>query len=231
MKEIGQHLALSTYSHEGHSGATESASMVEPKHSRNSCDAASSPIAMALDESALVIALPLLQEYSKGKLPKSLKKRFGESDLVQETLLNAVNSLHQFQGSLDTFQHWLKGVFQNRLRTLVRNHIQCEKRSVRRELSSDYSAQLQIENNPSTLAEFESFKQECRVMEQTFLLLPRQYQQIVELHSRRGMSFRQISLELNQSESAVRRRWSRAILRWKGLVKRTNARIWENPGV
>lgn len=186
------------------------------------------PESISLDENVFALALPFLRQISKGKIPRSLKKRVGESDLVQDTLLSAVDSLNQFHGSHETFRNWLTGVFQNRLRSLIRNHVQCRKRTVRREDSGDHSEYLFVETHALDLAERESFHQESRMMEQAFQWLPGHYQQIIELHSRQGLSFREISLELNQSESAVRRRWSRAIGRWRELVARTNSPVRNN---
>lgn len=203
------------------SGTSDSAQM--------SSETIKRPEAVSLDEHVFALALPFLRQIAKGKIPRSLKKRLGESDLVQDTLLSAVHSLKQFHGSRETFRNWLTGVFQNRLRTLVRSHLQCRKRTVRREDAGDCSEQLLfVETHTFDVAERESFHQESRVMEQAFQLLPGHYQQIIELHSRRRLSFREISLELNQSELAVRRRWSRAIGRWKELVARTNSPVRKN---
>ena len=175
-----------------------------------------------LDAVGASFASDYLRSLSVGAVPTTLRSRFGDSDLVQETLLAALRSVEQFRGTTPhCLRAWLSEIFRNRLKNLVRDHLTCQKRSVHRECSLPNDDELECDSSVNPLKiHFEVGEDELRVMEQTFNQLSISDQQIVEQHSRAGLTIDEIATMLGVSPEAARKRYSRAINRWRMLVER-----------
>ena len=64
------------------------------------------------------------------------RKRCSESDIVQETFLEAHRDFAAFRGTtLPQFQAWLRRILSNNILTFLERHVWAEKRDVRREQS------------------------------------------------------------------------------------------------
>jgi RNA polymerase sigma-70 factor (ECF subfamily) len=167
----------------------------------------------------ILFAIPYLRKISKGSVPHLLKPRLGESDLVQEAILGAAQSWNQFRGdSPESLKKWLREIFRNRLHNLVRMHVRCKKRSVLLEEPAIAEAAQQSDSVSTVLCNQESEAIDLQRMQATFQLLPSHDQLIVELHSRLGFSFVQISEKLSIPEPTARKRYHRAIRRWRLFV-------------
>jgi RNA polymerase sigma-70 factor (ECF subfamily) len=170
-------------------------------------------------------ALEYIRSLSAGSIPHSMRRRIGESDLVQDTLLKAMRSFEQFRGTtVDCFRAWLRQIFQCRLKNLVRDHLICQKRSIRREVELDLNHELvTIAVGGSKLDPVAEDDCDLQIMEQCFAQLSASDQQVVRMHSRAGYTFTEIADKLQISEDAARKRYTRAIRRWRVLVERTSS--------
>jgi RNA polymerase sigma-70 factor, ECF subfamily len=179
--------------------------------------------ARTLETHEASFAMEYLRAACQGAIPGALRQRIGESDLIQDALLKAAQSIGQFRGStVDSFRCWLREIYQSRLKNLVRAHITSQKRSVRRE---EFGVEETTVDNGSCSGELirkETTSIEMQIMNQTFEQLSYKDQQIVELHSRRGLSFDKVAVILCLSEVSVRKRYTRAIHRWRKLVQKAS---------
>lgn len=168
-------------------------------------------------------AIEYLRAACQGAIPGSLRQRIGESDLIQDALLKATQSIDQFRGSnADSFRCWLREIYQNRLKNLVRAHITSQKRSVRREEFGVEETTVDSGSGSGELIRNETTSIEMQIMNQTFEQLSSKDQQIIELHSRRGLTFDKVAMMLCLSEVSVRKRYTRAIHRWRKLVQKAS---------
>ena len=90
------------------------------------------------DSSAMELLLrasrAALSERAQGALPESVQARIDPSDVIQDVLLEANNDFASFQGNSSLeWKAWLKRVLANNVVECLRQHIDAEKRSVRRE--------------------------------------------------------------------------------------------------
>ena len=142
-----------------------------------------------------------------------LKSKGGESDLVQDTFLNATRDLRHFSGRTpDEFRSWLRSILRHNLLNFRRRYLDTTKREAGREvpLGSTLEAVCPDGRIPSP----------SRVVMQAELMaslqaairtLPPAYQQIIELRSIQQLHFEDIARQLNCSAEASRKLWCRAV--------------------
>ena len=137
-----------------------------------------------------------------------LHRKVGASDVVQETLVKARNELEAFRGeSWAEFMGWLRAILKNDIRQVRRSFSGTAKRELNREqsLSSDAPSG---DKTPSM---------QLMVDEQSLLLnaamqrLPKRYYDVIRLRNWDQMKFEEIGKQLECSDEAARKLWSRAI--------------------
>ncbi len=160
---------------------------------------------------------PYLLLLANRELPDALRAKYGASDLVQETLLEAHRdfALKAFPGP-DELRAWLKQVLMNNLTDSVRRYCESDKRSVERERSLDdkrqsFGARL-TDRNP-TPASSAAALEEAAALEGALDRLPPDDRTAILLRNRDHLSWDEIGNRLGRTGEAVRKLWSRAILR------------------
>jgi RNA polymerase sigma-70 factor (ECF subfamily) len=153
------------------------------------------------------------------ELDNDLKAKGGASDLVQETFLKAHRHFGDFGGnSQDELRAWLRRLLLNNLADFRRRYQQSGKRQTTREVAleqSQSSSMLAHEPaaegpSPSYLA---SAREQAMLLEDTLKKLPSDYQEVLVLRYREGLSFESIAAKMNRTVNAVQKLWTRAILR------------------
>ena len=77
---------------------------------------------------------PYLRIIAQRAMRQMFRTKFDESDIVQQTCLDAFNGISSFRGETSAeFSGWISKILHRNLTTLVRNHT-AKKRDVRREL-------------------------------------------------------------------------------------------------
>lgn len=187
------------------------------------------------DDSALRLALTSLQDdsssdvglllenfrqflldYAKRNWHDEDRRKIGDSDLVQSTLLKGLMRLADFRGqSRAELAGWLRQILK---RLII---------SQRRQLHSQKACaghEVQIESMPivsqaSTVWE-ESLSIEIRQQVRSAVAdLPGNYRQIIEMRHFKQMTFEEIGVEIGKKPDALRKTWSRAILRLQERLK------------
>ena len=147
-------------------------------------------------------------------LSDSIRKKIGASDLVQDTMVEAIRGFGEFRGdSLGALLAWLRKVLLHNVANASRTFEQTEKRDLSREVSLDKCERDNLQlvdpaSSPgSTLANRELDQQVASALNQ----LPVEMRLAVELRNRDHLSFCEIGAQMERSPEAARKLWARAI--------------------
>ena len=160
-----------------------------------------------------------------------LQHKFDASDVVQQTMLEAVRDLPQFQGSTEAeFAAWLRQILAHTLGHEVRRFRGTDKRDVSREVSIDQSLEQSSMRLRQMLADDASSPshQAARAEQEVILAevlerLPDDYRQIIVLRNLEGVSHEEAARRMNRNEGAVRMLWVRALAHLKKELQRQNS--------
>lgn len=143
-----------------------------------------------------------------------LRVKVAPSDLVQETILAAVKGFENFEGTTEReLLGWLTKILSLRIVEAARRYrrqkadmgrevsIHDEAREVERSLS-------QLDGTPSALA---IAQEEEERLKAAMASLDSESQQLVRMRNWEQLTFTEIGRRLGLSESAVRKRWGKAI--------------------
>ncbi len=179
----------------------------------------------------------LLQAYqnyltllARTQIGRRLQARISPSDVVQETVMDAVRDFGQFHGSSEReFLGWLRQILINNLMRCVEQHIKAAKRDVRCEVSLQQIASdvdqtatfidrfvLTGQQSPSAVA---SQRELAVVIADLLAKLPEQYRDVIVLRNLEGLSFEEVAQEMDRTVGAVRMLWIRAIDRFRAVVE------------
>ncbi len=154
---------------------------------------------------------------------QSLQAKMGPSDIVQESMLRAIDHLDEFQGqSVQEFRGWLRQILINEARQMKRD-LHAQKRDVGRERSladgrsTGYQPALfDSLPTPGTRAAVE---EEDAEIQRVLACLPDEQRQIILWRSWDGLSLEAISKRLGVSISTASRRWYQALVAFKERLK------------
>ncbi len=168
---------------------------------------------------------------ARTQMGRQLQARVSPSDVVQETMLEALQDFERFRGSTEReFVVWLRQILINNLMRFVETHVRTAKRDVRREISmeqwmptmdgtADGLNQLAAMSlsSPSTVAN----RREIGVVVADCLAkLPAHYREVIVLRNLRGLSFEEVARDTGKSAGSVRMLWMRAIDQFRVLLER-----------
>lgn len=181
----------------------------------------------------------LLQSYqnyltllARAQIGRRLQARISPSDVVQETVMDAVRDFAQFHGSSEReFLSWLRQILINNLMRCVEQHVKAAKRDVRCEISLQQLARkvdqtathidrfvLTANQSPSAVA---SRRELAVVIADQLAKLPDHYRDVIVLRNLEGLSFEDVATEMDRTVGAVRMLWLRAIDRFRTLIEAT----------
>jgi RNA polymerase sigma-70 factor (ECF subfamily) len=154
------------------------------------------------------------------RLGGDLKPKCGESDLVQRTFLDAQQDFERFEGSDPReLLAWLERILMNNLSDVARQFRQAEKRQIRREVPLLQSwSNVDAVADRSTPSKKVVACEESDRLRQALSRLPEDYRRVVVLRNLERRSFEEIGGEMGRSTGAVKKLWSRAILRLKDEI-------------
>ena len=150
-------------------------------------------------------------------LDAGLRTKFGASDVVQETLLEAFRDFPQFQGQSDEqWQAWLRQVLANNLANFERRYRHADKRLLERERSIDAESAVRREAERAVRrespVEIEAMRKEhAASLTAALSALPDDYRQVLLLRYQQQLAFSDIATRMGRSENAVRKLWARAV--------------------
>ncbi len=159
-----------------------------------------------------------LKTMSEQTLHGALKGRIGDSDVVQQSCLSAVQAFGNFKGTdLPQFAGWLRKIHQRNIHNTNRNNLDIQKREVSREQSNnDIELVDHLDQTPSqSVIDSERNEQ----IEQCLEKISFHQREAVRLRYLNGFSIQEITIELNKTESAVAGLLKRGLSRLRKLMK------------
>jgi RNA polymerase sigma-70 factor (ECF subfamily) len=158
--------------------------------------------------------------------PQHLQAKAGNSDLVQQSVLEAHQNFHRFEGTTEAeLAAWLRCILDCNAAN-VRREFHTAKRDVGREValsdpasSNDGLAQLAATGpSPSGRA---AAGEEAQAIDRALARLPEDYRQVIVLRIREQRSFAEVGKVMNRSADAVRKLWTRAVERLQQELKQS----------
>jgi RNA polymerase sigma-70 factor (ECF subfamily) len=150
------------------------------------------------------------------ELDPQLRARCGASDLIQETLLDAVSAFDRFQGdSAEELRKWLRRLLLNNLVSFTRRYRDTSKRQVGREVSLDAGERSHVgpvADNPSPSQQAIAHEQ-VEAIQMALERLPEDYRLVILLRYQEEQSFEDIGRLLELTPNAARKLWLRALKR------------------
>jgi RNA polymerase sigma-70 factor (ECF subfamily) len=178
--------------------------------------------ARAGDREVLGRALESCREYlllvaARG-LDADLIAKGGASDLVQDTLLGAYRDFDAFSGrSHDELLAWLRKILQNNLAVHRRRYRGTRKRQVSLEIpigaSSGGAALHGLRCDSATPGAAAMRREQSAALIAALERIPEDYRRVVIWYQYERLTFEQIGERLGRSADAVRKLWSRALIR------------------
>ncbi len=145
------------------------------------------------------------------ELDHRLQGKCAPSDVVQNTLIKAVEHFADFQG---TNQHallaWVRQILKNEIIDVRRAYLRAEKRDLRKECPADDDALLATErpeivdpeHTPSTHAEL---RDDAERLQRALQLLSPDYEAVIRLRNWERLPFAEIGRRMNRSEDAAKK--------------------------
>jgi RNA polymerase sigma-70 factor (ECF subfamily) len=181
------------------------------------------PSARAGSQEALGQALEACRGYllliAQMELDPGLQGKGSPSDLVQQTLAEAVRDFNRFNGDTEAeLLQWLRRLLLNNVADFSRQYRETGKRQIGREVplqqgesSSDAGLQPTLEW-PSPSSEAMAHEQEDAV-HRVLARLPEDYRRVIVLRYQESRSFDEIGAELHMTANAARKLLLRAVER------------------
>lgn len=160
-----------------------------------------------------------LLRVAQRELDQMLRAKGGASDLVQDTLLNAVQGFERFRGaSEDDLRRWLRRLLLNNLVDHARRYRGAAKRDALREVALG-AAETSSAVGPEPPADTPTPSQEVMAAEEDAALhraldrLPEDYRLVLLLREQEGLPYEEIGQLLELTPNAARKLWARALKR------------------
>jgi RNA polymerase sigma-70 factor (ECF subfamily) len=171
----------------------------------------------------LTYCRPYLLTVAQDQLQTDLQAKFGASDLVQDTFLEAQRDFGQFQGgSRDDLLAWLRQILMHNLANISRQYRDTEKRQVQREMAlgpAAVKALLEaLPDNESSPSAHALRRERDETLQQALAQLPEHERHVIEWRTYELCSFEEIGRRLQRSAEAARKLWARAIERLQQIL-------------
>jgi RNA polymerase sigma-70 factor (ECF subfamily) len=155
-----------------------------------------------------------LLHIANAEVDSQLRPKAGDSDLVQETFLEAHRLFTRFQGTSSAdLLGWLRAILKNKAATFSRRYQGTDKRQVGREVPlvalGEQPGQPAAPSPSSVVVRQEQADAVLRALER----MPEQYRQVIVWRQWERLPFDEIARRLEKTVDAARMTWWRAIER------------------
>jgi RNA polymerase sigma-70 factor (ECF subfamily) len=155
---------------------------------------------------------PYLLRIANHEMSAGLRPKLGASDLVQDTLIEALNCFARFTGRASAeLQGWLRTILLRQIAQATERFAGTRKREVQREVSLAVEGLAANQSSPSSCARRQ---EQAEVVRQILSRLPEHYRQVLVWREWDDLSFAEIAARLDRSVDAVRMLWLRALERF-----------------
>ncbi len=147
-----------------------------------------------------------------------LRAKFGASDLVQDTFVEAQRHLAGFRGRTEAeLRTWLRRILECQLSNLRRSYLTTQRRAARREVAietlmagSDEQGDFMASRSPSP-SNHAARSELTRALDRSLTRMPEHYRQVIAWRHHEQFSWDEIGRRMNCTADAARKVWSRAI--------------------
>jgi RNA polymerase sigma-70 factor (ECF subfamily) len=147
------------------------------------------------------------------ELAPDLQAKGGASDLVQETLLDAVRAFPRFQGTSEAeVLAWLRRLLLNNLVSFARRYRSADKRQVAREVGLAGGSGGPAADVPTPSRQAVEHE-EARRLQEALGRLPEDYRRVLRWRFEEDRPFEEIGRLLGLTPNAARKLWARAVRR------------------
>jgi RNA polymerase sigma-70 factor (ECF subfamily) len=157
-----------------------------------------------------------LLHIANAEMDSNLRPKAGDSDLVQETFLEAHRLFTRFQGTSSAdLLGWLRAILKNKAATFSRRYQGTDKRQVTREVPLNALAEqpgqpaAPVSSPSSVVVRQEQAEAVLRALER----MPEQYRDVIVWRQWERLPFDEIARRLDKTVDAARMTWWRAIER------------------
>jgi RNA polymerase sigma-70 factor (ECF subfamily) len=166
--------------------------------------------------------LPRLRAYARGKFPRSLRAKLGESDVIQSAYLSAFMNLSEFEDRGDgSFAKWVASILDHKLLDEKRRYLDTEKRRVAREerMRTTSAAPRARARGPTPSAAAIDAEERAQVLA-AMEKLSKDHRAVMHLVYERELSLDDAAVEMGRSSEAVRKLYARAVVALSKLLPR-----------
>ena len=158
--------------------------------------------------------LPALRAKARARLPKAMRGRVAESDVIQDAWLAAFIDVGRFEDRGDgSFGKWLRGILANKIGHEIDRHVAARKRDVRREqrMRTGSVDGFGAAPDQSTPSEEAVSAEEQDVLRSAVASLPEDHATVVRLVHIEGLSLVDAGARRGRSADAARKLYGRAM--------------------
>jgi RNA polymerase sigma-70 factor, ECF subfamily len=159
---------------------------------------------------------------------RKLRSKLGDSDLVQETLIQAGRDFDQFRGTSEAeLTGWLRAVMSKKKALLARRYYGTAARDphLEEQLQDEMEMSSQMlgralfagGSSPSRLA---AGRERAVLLADALAALPEHYREVVVLHHVQGCTLPQVAQSMGRSVDSVKKLWARAMVQLRTSLKR-----------
>jgi RNA polymerase sigma-70 factor (ECF subfamily) len=171
---------------------------------------------------------PWLKLLARTQMESRFRAKFDPSDVVQQTLAEAVRAFPQFRGQTEAeFAAWLRQILVHALAHEIRRYHGTRKRAIGQEVPLEQElAQTSQQLGERLAASGTSPSQKLIHHERQLLLaevlarLPEDYREVIILRNLHGLSHEEVARRMDRNPGAVRMLWVRALARLQEEIKR-----------
>jgi len=182
--------------------------------------------ACAGSDSALGVIVSRLRNYllsvANAEMHASVRSKFSGSDIIQQSMLEAHQSIGSFRGSSEgELKVWLKKIVLSNLIDETRRYEKTRKRDTSREISVDWNTQSLPQPNGQTASWMVSRTEFDQQLFQAVQNLPARQRHVIEARHRDAMPYAKIAIELEITEEAARKLWARGVCALKRSLSKS----------
>lgn len=170
---------------------------------------------------------PWLRVLAGAQLDSRFRAKIDPSDIVQQTLAEAVRALPKFRGNSEgEWLAWLRQILAHVLAHEVRRYAGTQKRDIAREVSLDQELSVASQRlgdllaaSGSSISSHLDGPERERWVAQILGRLPDDYRTVLILRHFEGLSHQEVAQRMGRNPGAVRMLWVRALTRLRSEIE------------
>ena len=182
---------------------------------------------IAVRDQLLIRCEPWLRVLARMQIHSGLKGKFSESDVVQQTLLEACRDIPDFRGQSEgELLAWLRRILAHVISHEVRRYRGTQQRDIQREVSLEAALEQSSLRLRELLAAKDTSPSDCAVRQEQEIRLAEvlgklsaEHQDVILLRNLERLSHEEVAKRMGRTVGAVRMLWVRALTQLKDAMK------------